>query len=109
MTPLLTWEIFTGPEKRVSPIPGQHGSLPPPAGSQLSPQYISPRQHPLHQRPHAQLAGDSQRLVQQGHGLFSVAGLAPLEQGVGVVAAGPGQLGPIAGLAPSGQVAGGPS
>ncbi len=66
-------------------------------------QYIPPRQHPLHQRPHAQLAGDGQGLVQQGHGLLAIARLVALEQGIGVVAAGPGQLGPIAGLAAEGQ------
>ncbi len=48
---------------------------------------VPPGQHPLHQRPHAQFAGDGQGLVQQGHGLLSVAGLVPLEQSIGVVAA----------------------
>ena len=65
----------------------------------LRPQNLPPGQHPLHQWPHAQLAGDSQRLVQQGHGLLPVAGLVTLQQGVGVVAAGPGKLGPKVGLA----------
>ena len=50
----------------------------------------------LHQGPHAQFAGDGQGLVQQGRGLLSVARFVPLEQGIGVVAAGPGQLGPVA-------------
>ena len=59
-------------------------------------QYIPPGQNPLHQGPHAQLAGDGQGLVQQGHGLLSVACLVTLEEVVGVVAAGPGQLGPVA-------------
>ena len=62
-------------------------------------QYIPPRQHALHQGPHAQLAGDGQGLVQQGHGPLSVAWLVALEQGVGVVAAGPGEFGPEAALA----------
>ena len=59
-------------------------------------QYLPPGQHPLHQRPHAQLAGDGQGLVEQGHGLLPVARLVPLEQRVGIVAASPGQLGPVA-------------
>jgi len=58
-----------------------------------------PGQHSLHQGPHAQFAGDGQGLVQQRQGLFSVTRLVPLEQGVGVVAAGPGQLRPVACLA----------
>ena len=53
--------------------------------------------HPRSQA-HAQLARDGQGLVQHGGGLFSVAGLVALEQGVSVVAAGPGQLGPVASL-----------
>ncbi len=61
-------------------------------GGQLRPQYLPPGEHPLNQGPHAQLAGDGQGLVQQGHGLLSVAWLVPLEQRVGVVAAGPGKL-----------------
>ena len=66
-------------------------------------QYLPPRQHPLHQWAHAQLAGDGQGLVQQGHGLLAAAWLVALEQGVGVVAAGPGQFGTVARLAAEGR------
>ncbi len=44
-------------------------------------QNVPPGQHPLHQGPHAQLAGDGKGLVQQGHRLRAVARLVPLEQG----------------------------
>ncbi len=47
---------------------------------------ILPRQHQLHQGPHAQFAGDGQGLVQQGRGLLSVALSVPLKRRVGVVA-----------------------
>ncbi len=32
-------------------------------------QYLAPRQHALHERTHAQVAGDLQRLVEEGCGL----------------------------------------
>ena len=57
---------------------------------------ILARNHPLHQGAHSQLGGDGQGLVQQGHCLPTVAGVVTLEQGVGLIAAGPGQLGLIA-------------
>ncbi len=47
---------------------------------QLRSQYLPPRQHPLHQGPHAQLAGDAQGLVQQGHGLLAVAWVVAFKQ-----------------------------
>jgi alkanesulfonate monooxygenase SsuD/methylene tetrahydromethanopterin reductase-like flavin-dependent oxidoreductase (luciferase family) len=57
----------------------------------------------LHQGPHAQLVGDGLRLVQQGHGFLPVASPVSLEQGVAVVAAGPGQFGSVACFAAEGQ------
>ena len=69
----------------------------------LSPQYLPPRQHSLHQGPHAQLAGDGQGLVQQGVGLNPVTLIVALQQQVRVVAAGLGQLGPVARLAAEGE------
>ncbi len=60
-------------------------------------------QDALHERAHAELAGDVQPLIQQRHCLRPVAGAVALEQGVGVVAAGPGQLGAKARLAAEGQ------
>ena len=44
----------------------------------LGPENLPPRQHPLHQGPHAQLAGDGQGLVQQGDGPSPVALSIPL-------------------------------
>ena len=70
--------------------PGPVGMASPHDVADLRFQDVPSGQHPLHQGPHAQLAGEGQGLVQQGHGLLSVAGLVALEQGVGVVAAGPG-------------------
>ncbi len=67
--------------------------------AELRPQNLSPGQHPFHQGPHAQLAGDGQGLVQQGHGLLAVARLVALKQRVGLVAAGPSQIGSVARLA----------
>ncbi len=58
----------------------------------LSPQYLPPGQHPLHQWPHAQLAGNGQRLVQQGHSLLLVSQSVALFKGVGVVTSDPGQF-----------------
>jgi hypothetical protein len=55
----------------------------------------------LSERPHAQLVGDGQRLVQQGHRLLTVAGI--LEQDVGVVVASPSLLGLAASLAAEGK------
>ena len=69
----------------------------------LRPQDLPPGQHALHQGPHAQFAGDSQGLIQQGDGLGPVSFAVPLTEGIGVVAAGPCQLGPVACLAAEGQ------
>ena len=66
--------------------------------SQLSLQDTPPGQYAFRRRPHAQLARDGRGLVQQGHRLLSVTRLVPLQQGVGVVAAGPGQFGAIIGV-----------
>ena len=59
-------------------------------------QYLPSGQHPLHQRPHAQLAGDGQGLIQQRPGLSPVSLVFALSKHVGIVAAGPGQLRPVA-------------
>ena len=53
-------------------------------------QYLPPGQDPLHQRPHAQFAGNGQGLVQQRDGFGTVAFRVALTRRVGVVAAGPG-------------------
>ena len=42
------------------------------ANLKLRSQNLPPGQHPLHQGPHTQLAGDGQGLVQQGDGLGTV-------------------------------------
>ena len=69
----------------------------------LRPQYLPPGQHPLHQRPHAQLAGDGQGLVQQRDRLRTIIGTIALTKGIGVIAAAPGQLRPVASLPAKGQ------
>ena len=66
-------------------------------------QHLPPGQHPLHQGPHTQLAGDGQRLVQQRDCLGTVARSIPLSQGVSVVAADPGQLRQVACVAAEGE------
>ena len=61
-------------------------------GMHLRLKYLPAGQHPLHQRSHAQLAGDGQGLVQQSDGLGPVPLSIALSKGIGVVAAGPGQF-----------------
>ena len=65
--------------------------------------YLPAGQHPLHQRSHAQLAGDGQVLVQQSDGLGPVPLSIALSKGIGVVAASSGQFWPVASLAAEGQ------
>ena len=74
-----------------------------PCPGRLDHQVFLPGGHLFHQGPHPQLSGDGQRLVQQGDGLLPVVGDATLEQRVGVVMAGPGQLRTVAALAAEGE------
>ena len=66
-------------------------------------QKLSPGQDALHEGAHAQRAGEGEGFGQKRVGLFPVARVVALEQGVGIVASGPGQLRTVASLAAEDQ------